>query len=217
LVFAYVYLKYHFPDAKIMFMTGDKALAADWAEKFDIVLVPSNLMENLRGISVDLALNIASFGEMTTGAVSAYVKFIEESLNTGWLYSINQYGKFPAAMANGRGKRLVQDDICRIALPVDAFWRIEDWKYLEDNGFVQTDLLMAPCLEVLLRRLSPAKRNGQENKALAKMLTVEAKSLPEGSVRWHYLLWDACRLDPHGEGAFWLASWGRSMEYPEFL
>lgn len=216
LCFLYVYLRLNFPAAAVAFVTSPDESVAALRQQADFVLLPSNLLPLLEGETFDVAINIASWGEMTQGAVNRYLNFLENRLQVDCIYSINQYGQHPEAQAAGRGKRLVGEDICRVAFPIGPHWNLTHWDFWGRDGFVQADPLMVPCLEALLCRPPTKRFEDAELAALAAQRFQEASRHSKGSHAWHRALWDSRRLDPAGPGAHELAAWGKSHAYPEY-
>lgn len=208
LVFADVYLRMALPDRKVVFATTEAELqAADC----DILLVPSALFHALAGRHFDLAINVASFGEMTEAAALDYQDFLQSCLLVDRLYSINQFGAFMAENGQGRGRRL--DGVTRSSLQLDSGWSIRLWDMHGARGFAQIDPLAAPSLEVLLeRRLLPA---GQRQ-AQARLCCDKAAALPMGSGEWHGLMWQAALLWPQGEDAAAYETYCRNLGWREF-
>ena len=217
LVFTDVYLRLNFPELRIGYISEPTNIDLGYLHRFDFLLVPNNLIDNLRGLKVDLAINIASFGEMTQESTNSYLRFIEDELHTDALYSINQYGNFPTDISAGRGKRLTSGNVCRVALPVNAQWHLKSWHFLEENSFVQADPLMAPCLEVFLEKPAGVQHGADWLAEMALSQSAQAKHYLPGSSQWHALLWNSLRLDDTCEGANLLREWGRAHDYPEFV
>ena len=215
LAFAYVYLRLHFPEARVVFVTSPSESIVELRREADFLLLPSNLLSLLHGEHFDLAINIASWGEMTQTGVNRYLGFLEQEADIGYLYSINQYGQHPTERAEGRGRRLLGADICHCALPIGPNWRLLHWDFWGEDSFVHADPLMAPCLEVLLRRANEEERTTEAHAALARQRLEEAARQPTGSLSWHRALWDAARLDPGGAGADLFAHWAAEQGYPE--
>lgn len=215
LAFTYVYLRLHFPEARVAFVTSPSESLARLRREADFVLLPSNLLTLLRGEAFELALNIASWGEMSQASVDRYLAFLEREVAVAHLYSINQYGQHPPEEAPGRGRRLVGEDVCRHALPVGPDWRLRHWDFWGEDSFVHADPLMAPCLEVLLRRAAEDERTAEAMAAHARQRFDEAARHPQGSPPWHRALWDAARLDPSGEACALLTRWANEQGYPE--
>jgi putative sugar O-methyltransferase len=88
LLFSAVYLTTMFPDASILTVGPASDPGRDW-RGHDFVFVPHYLFHRMRLPSVDLAVNIASFQEMTTAQVEGYVAGLTKA-GCGRLYSFNQ-------------------------------------------------------------------------------------------------------------------------------
>lgn len=58
-------------------------------EEYRFILLPNYVLDDLRHLRFDLAVNVASFQEMRTDQVGSYLDFLHETL-TGVLYSLNQ-------------------------------------------------------------------------------------------------------------------------------
>lgn len=58
-------------------------------EEYRFILVPNYVLDDLRHLRFDLAINVGSFQEMRTDQVASYLDFLRETL-TGVLYSLNQ-------------------------------------------------------------------------------------------------------------------------------
>jgi putative sugar O-methyltransferase len=87
-LFSAVYLATMFPAASVMTVGPGNDPGQDWV-RHDFVFVPHYLFHRLRLPSIDLAVNIASFQEMTTTQVSGYVAGLAKTGCTH-LYSFNR-------------------------------------------------------------------------------------------------------------------------------
>jgi len=90
LLFSLLYLKALFPDAST-FVYGDKPIEYVFANaySYDFVFLPYYIFQQLELSNVDLAINIASFQEMTTGQVDTYVNKLIQ-LGCPYIYSMNR-------------------------------------------------------------------------------------------------------------------------------
>lgn len=90
MLFSATYLKATFPDARMRFYGEgpDEDLLND-VNKADFVFIPAHAFARLPIPAVDLAVNIASFQEMTTAQVTGYVQKLDES-GCPVLYSLNR-------------------------------------------------------------------------------------------------------------------------------
>ncbi len=213
LIFAYVYLSLAFPTARIVFADSPDAVAA--AEEYDFLLVPTAFLESLAGRQFDLAINIASLGEMTQAAVDRYMQFLQSDLTVDFLYSINQFGHFSPERTAGTGRRLEGNDLCREALRLDRHWQLREWDLHGENGFVQIDPLMAPMLEVLLRRWPAAMQDNADDRIAGDLMAAAAGRVDrDGS--WHRMMWEAARLDSSGAAAAAYRAAAADLGWPEF-
>jgi hypothetical protein len=89
-LFSGTYLQTLFPEARIRYWNGERAgaLFADW-ESVDFIMVPAGALEAVRPPRIDLALNMVSFQEMTTGQVRGYVHHAH-AIGSPFLYSLNR-------------------------------------------------------------------------------------------------------------------------------
>ncbi|HEX7072148.1 MAG TPA: putative sugar O-methyltransferase, partial [Rhodothermales bacterium] len=81
------YLSAVFPDATVTYWNGPGE-PIDW-EASDFVFVPAHALDAVQPPSVDLALNMISFQEMSTEQVEAYVAHAH-ALGTPYFYSLNR-------------------------------------------------------------------------------------------------------------------------------
>jgi hypothetical protein len=91
LLFSAVYLRAAFPSASIL-LFGDKPqdILFDDVQSYDFVLLPHYFFENIHKIKqLDLAINIASFQEMTSEQVNGYVSKLHDS-NCPFIFSHNR-------------------------------------------------------------------------------------------------------------------------------
>ena len=90
LLFATVYLKGTFPDANSVVLTeaNYQEVFENWGF-YDFVFIPANLTDKFKPLQLDLAINMVSFQEMTSGQVKTYVDLLE-SLKCQRLYSLNR-------------------------------------------------------------------------------------------------------------------------------
>lgn len=58
-------------------------------EEYRFILVPNYVLDDLRHLRLNLAINVGSFQEMRTDQVESYLDFLRETL-TSVLYSLNQ-------------------------------------------------------------------------------------------------------------------------------
>lgn len=90
MIFSGVYLTTLFPNAKTLFYGED-----GFDEKiknikdYDFVFVPQYYFAKLRGLPIDMAINMVSFQEMTTAQVDGYVRQLSE-WGCPLLYSLNR-------------------------------------------------------------------------------------------------------------------------------
>jgi hypothetical protein len=90
MLFSGVYLKTLFPDAKFLFHDEDGfAENAHRLDSYDFVFLPHFSFAELRPSRLDLAINMVSFQEMTTGQVEGYVRALRAG-GCGRLYSMNR-------------------------------------------------------------------------------------------------------------------------------
>jgi len=94
LLFSATYLKTLFPQA-VVFMYGESDLddAMTNLERYDFVFLPHYFVDDHQLPRIDLAVNMISFQEMTTGQVSGYIKWLWES-ECPQVYSYNR-GRSP--------------------------------------------------------------------------------------------------------------------------
>ena len=90
LLFSATYLKAVFPDAHMKFY-GEVAHDAlfDDLDRVDFLFLPAHAFSRLPIPQADVAVNLASFQEMTTGQVTAYVQKLADS-GCRQLYSLNR-------------------------------------------------------------------------------------------------------------------------------
>ncbi len=90
LIFVATYLTALFPQARIKFVNGapGSAVIPD-ASSYDFIFVPHYAWRDLAVGTPDLAVNFASFQEMTTGQVDGYVAGLRR-MNCPILYSMNR-------------------------------------------------------------------------------------------------------------------------------
>lgn len=207
LVFAYAYLRLTLPTHRVVFATS----AADLDSACDILLVPTALLYALDGQSFDLAINVASFGEMTESAVAAYHDLLQNRLLVAHFYSINQFGAFADHQAGGRGRRL--DGVTRSSLQLDKGWDIRLWDMHGACGFAQIDPLAAPSLEVFLRRNQMTEGELQQ---AAEDLVRQADGFAEGSSDWHRCMWQAAMKWPQGQHKARYETYCRHLGWREF-
>jgi len=77
IIFAATYLKTLFPKSKILICNGRQPLRLD-SEKYDFIFLPYFSWGKFISLPPDLIVNMASFQEMTTKQVEAYVKYANE-------------------------------------------------------------------------------------------------------------------------------------------
>lgn len=77
IVAAYV-LASEFPERRVLFYDGTiQALTRDVLDAYDIILMPTYMLPNLEGETVDLFVNTISFGEMSPAIVDNYLTQME--------------------------------------------------------------------------------------------------------------------------------------------
>ncbi|NBV28682.1 putative sugar O-methyltransferase, partial [bacterium] len=87
------YLMHTLPTKKIMLYGED---SIDNLSKYDIVILPSFAIDQIKSTSVDLVFNSYSFGEMSSNTVEMYLSETDRILKPeGWLYHINLNKKCP--------------------------------------------------------------------------------------------------------------------------
>jgi hypothetical protein len=90
LLFSATYLKAVFPDARMRFYgEGADAGLFDDLDRIDFLFLPAHAFSRLPIPPADLAVNLASFQEMTTGQVTDYVRKLADS-GCRQLYSLNR-------------------------------------------------------------------------------------------------------------------------------
>lgn len=208
LVFAHAYLAATLPEARIVFATSHAEVTS---AECDILLVPTALLDALTGQSFDLAVNVASLGEMTASAMAGYMDFLHDKVSVGHFYSVNQFGEFAPESAAGRGRRLTE--ATRSSLQLDCNWDIIHWDRHGENGFAQIDPLAAPSLEVLLGR---HMRDDAQCDVDARRCAEAAASCCVGSGPWHRWMWEAALLRPLGEEAVAYAEYCRRLGWREY-
>ena len=88
-LFSYTYLSAAFPGARVLLHgEADGAAPKRW-EDYDFVFVPAGALDEFTPPSVELAVNMVSFQEMTGEQVTAYVERAH-GLGTRFLYSLNR-------------------------------------------------------------------------------------------------------------------------------
>jgi putative sugar O-methyltransferase len=90
LLFSATYLKAAFPDARMKFY-GERPEQElfDDLDQTDFVYLPAHALARARVPAVDVAVNLASFQEMTTEQVTGYVQKLADS-GCRQLYSLNR-------------------------------------------------------------------------------------------------------------------------------
>ncbi|MCC7202802.1 MAG: putative sugar O-methyltransferase [Nitrospirae bacterium] len=90
ILFSGVYLKTLFPDASVLFY-GDKPVESllDEYNNYDIIFLPHFFFSAIKTTKIDLAINIASFQEMTGEQVDSYIRCLAE-LKCPNIYSHNR-------------------------------------------------------------------------------------------------------------------------------
>lgn len=92
LLFSASYLSLLNPEKKLyLYKPGDFSAPDQVAnlDSYDFVLLPNYLLDSVHQLHPELVVNMASFQEMRTEQVDAYLDFIEKTC-TGMLYSFNQ-------------------------------------------------------------------------------------------------------------------------------
>ncbi|WP_193181210.1 putative sugar O-methyltransferase [Nisaea sediminum] len=87
LVSSYCFLKLNFPHLSIALAPTRDAVRSGMDA--DVLLVPSNYVEELSGQSFDIAINTGSFQEMPRQVAERFVTFLEKSINLKYMYSVN--------------------------------------------------------------------------------------------------------------------------------
>jgi hypothetical protein len=90
-LFSAVYLLTQFPDCRVLFHDGSKERQGELARwrEYDFIFSPHTQLHSLQLQRLDLALNMVSFQEMTTGQVRGYVEHAS-NLGAPYLYSLNR-------------------------------------------------------------------------------------------------------------------------------
>ncbi len=89
MLYSGVYLQAAFPEAKSYFHEGRGPIPAHVWTDCDFVFIPHYCLADLTPPHLDLAINMVSFQEMTTGQVEGYVAKAAE-LGAPYLYSLNR-------------------------------------------------------------------------------------------------------------------------------
>ncbi len=90
-LFSAVYLMTAFPDSRVLFVDGKDAVKEfrETTSAYDFVFVPQESFQEIWDVPLDLAINMVSFQEMTTGQVEGYARKLWEGGVTK-LYSHNR-------------------------------------------------------------------------------------------------------------------------------
>jgi len=119
LLFAFAYLRLHFPDAKMHLVRSPADAYPDMATDFDFIFCPVQYLHHLRPRNVDLLVNTYSLGEMQQGCVDHIMKCIHANLKPRYFYSFNviftnKNLHFDTSGNTGEG--------CDIVLKLDPEW-----------------------------------------------------------------------------------------------
>lgn len=170
---SYVFLRTHFPDARILFVTRPNEVM----DGYDFVFVPTEFFSELKGRDFDLVVNTCSLGEMNQSAVDRYMQFINYSAR--YFYSVNRFGP---------PDPYTTPDQANTSIILNSDWDILVWDAFGETGFSQIEPVAPPYLELLAERTS--MHSG------SSVLLMLAKALKVNSSAWHYCMWNAIRLSP---------------------
>jgi hypothetical protein len=191
---SYVFLATHFPEARLLFVTGKGQM--DAAGDADFVFLPTTLVEELHGRETQLAINTCSFGEMTQPVIDRYLDLLQHRMQVRWLYSLNRYGQYPEPMPGvARAGRACPPDGCHTALPLDRDWHPVVWDLWGEEGFSQIEVFGPPHLEVLAERRSMESELAYRNASAS--LLARARGLEGFGAAWHDCLWNSIRYHPN--------------------
>jgi len=136
LVFQYCYLKNSFPNKKHVFIANpDEVVPKD----ADFVYIPHKWSHLLDNKEIFLTINTNSFGEMPSSESLRYIDFIQNTIKTEYLFSLNRFLN-----------RINNSDTSRhscvgYAFEFDKKWDIVDWE-------IDPDYERCPILASLLSR-----------------------------------------------------------------
>jgi hypothetical protein len=122
LMAAAFYLQQSMPDLRIVWLRDlDGDLAASGA---DFILIPADEADGLHGQTIDLAINIWSFGEMPNTQIATWFELIQERNNTRHLYLLNHFmAPLPAELGNVRQHASHYGWLNRM----DADWQVQSF------------------------------------------------------------------------------------------
>ena len=183
---SYVFIAFHFPDARLLFVTDSRQLKS--TDKLDFVFVPTEFVSGLRGKQIDLIINTCSLGEMTQSTVDHYMEFINDRLSVRYFYSINRFGKFDPAS--------VDPDLCNVSVKLDRTWRILVWDAFGELGFSQIEVDAPPYLELLAEKMLPPTNADYLYQTAATFSFAVARQMQRRNSAWHFFMWNAIRLCP---------------------
>lgn len=126
LVFAGMFLRANFPEARVCFLTDESAAGELTAA--DFALVPAGLEHVLAGQSFDAFINTASLGEMRRETVEYWFDFVQRRVQARRIFSCNRLLN-TVLLDGGHDWRRGENGH---AFAFDATWRIDDFELEPD-------------------------------------------------------------------------------------
>ncbi len=211
---SYLTLRGCFPNAKLV-LVEDASSMSRLNDDFDFAFVPCPLIEHMRGLKFDLAVNMQSLSEMTEEAYARYMRLFQDELDLRYFYNQNRFGQHADGLQiNGR-----QDDEPYIrvscASMLDPHWRLRSWDLYRPDGSNGLLYDVMQMLEILVERIPPNLRCAETNRHLARQLFDEAKSRMKIDDDWYRLMWDAIRYHPTTESLAVFLTVLRAKRFPQ--
>jgi len=145
IVSSYSFLKLNFPELQIQIA----ATPADVNEKqgADVLLVPSDYLDELKGREFDLGINTGSIQEMPKSSSDKYVSFFENDAKFKYFYSLNY--SMIQHFRHGEMEQAVPEELNFVAPVLDRSWRVRLFYLNPPDILVDTPM---NWLEVFLER-----------------------------------------------------------------
>ena len=190
LLFSFCYLRSNFPNASYKYVTKKEDMAGG-LEGYEFVFIPSHFCPELPKLSIDLAINTHSLGEMRQEHSLYYMKLFQTHLQVRHFYSLNRY--LEPYRTNPEAS---------VSTMLDPHWTTLRWDFnpkitVIDRPTIPVDLMCT--LELLVERIPESKRKELDYGKLGQEWLTRAKETELKGQAWHRSLWESVRLNPNIE------------------
>lgn len=189
LVYSYLYVVQHFPEAKVLWVTKPKQLRDVNNAEYDFVFIPCSLEEAMYDtIECDLLINTASLGEMAQETADWYVHFIENHLDLRYFFFLNRYGHFTDKRVDH-----MSHNSC---VHFDARWKMHTLDIESERTINRLDHYFPRHMEFFAERLPKEAVSPEMNRMIAEQLLNEAQQHSEHDDRFDLLAYESARIFP---------------------